>query len=296
MQDQNQPFNPFNTQPEQTPPPVPPQPTQPPIDAPQPIPPQPMPSAPNDPVPTPPVPAPIAPIGPPSPELPTPQPPKAGPSKRLIIIIIAIAILLIGGGIAAAVMLLGGGTKNGNTANSSLDKDVASTLSAGEKESITITDKKDFKEVCNGKKIANAKAISGSDYKISAYQARPNVDSWSFTGFVGKNEKYTVWDINETNTVLCIGGDEDKTSTPKSCEAKNLSTNQSASFNYIGTTYTATFYAAQTGEKLSETSIIKSSDICPQYTTTPSIVNGNMYAVPDSVDLDTAVDALLSNA
>lgn len=282
MQDDNSQPGPINPTPPMTPP-------DPYAAAPQPVAPVPTPMAPPAPV-APSAPTPFSPFGAPPDALssapspmgtPTPAPtptatytpptPTGGSKKKLIIIIGIIIVLLVAAGIAAF-LLLGSNKSLTNADGSTKD---ASSIPASSKQSVAVTKLGELNQVCGGKKISNAPALSTPN-KVMPFvgdaQGNWNLYIYSLT----ENTRFPKT-TDEANVVACAVPDETTATAAKSCSPTNASTNQPVSIDYKGVTYDLTFYAAQTGEKISSSKIIATNETCPLYAVNP----GTLYAIPD---------------
>lgn len=214
---------------------------------------------------------------------PSPRPSRA----KWIALSAAVALLLVIGGVVAALMVSSSNTSNSNK------NDSAASISPSQKEAITIDSRDQLEEVCNGKKISNSPAVEGNKFGVVGFVTRNDGDTWAMFATSSKPNNYA-YDITATNVVECVVPDESTYTAAKTCNPTDFTTQQKVEVEYIAATYSITFYAAQTGEVLSQSSVTTSNETCPEITTSASITDGKIYVTPDSEQLNKVFDEFLA--
>jgi hypothetical protein len=241
---------------------------------PPPVPPTP-PVAPNpEPAPAP------SPFGPTAPIAPVPSPKS---KKPLIIVLVIVGLLLIAGAVAAYFLLNPGGTSSTVDSNAAQN---ASSTPAGEKQAITATSGSQLKELCNNKKVSNAVAPN-KPYIIAPYVS--NGDIWAIFPITGNDESFSL-NLAEANVVACLLPDESTATAAQTCQVSNFETKEAFDIQYAGISYTVNFYAAQTGEVLSDSTIVAKGATCPVY----SEAKGTVYALPTNVEATPVFESFIS--
>lgn len=212
-------------------------------------------------------------------------PPSPAPKskKRLIIILAIVLALLLAGAAAAYFLLMPKGTNSTVNQNGSQD---ASSTPAGEKESIVATKGSELKELCNNKKISNAVAPE-KPYVIAPYVS--NDEIWAIFPINGNEDSFSL-NLDEANVVACLLPDKATATAPQTCSVKNFETNETYDIQYSGISYTVSFYAAQTGEKLSESVVVADGSTCPVFSERKVLV----YALPTQAEAEPVFNAFIA--
>lgn len=220
---------------------------------------------------------------PPVSSTPDPMTPTPKSKKKLMIILVVVLVLLLGAAAAAYFLLM---PKTGSNKVDS-GAQTADQTPASEKVAITATKIGEYADVCDGKKVSNAPALAKPSMTVPFIS---NDGNWSiFLYSLAENDRLTT-KIEEANVVACALPDMSTATVAKECKATNFTTKEQYDIQYTGVTYDLTFYAAQTGEKISSEKLVATNTECPPYATKAGIV----YAVPKEDVATPAFDAFFA--
>lgn len=211
----------------------------------------------------------------------TPPAPNSSGKSRIIILVIVI-VLFLGAAVTAFFVFDPFGINKSNT-----NTDNAVTTDPEKKQAITANSISEYKQVCEGKKISNAVAVS-TPYKVIPYIK--NKDRGLILFAIPDERLSSKQD--EVNVVACfIPNESTRRLVSENCEATNLTTNQKVSVNVYVSDYTVTFYGAQTGEVIGSNELVTADPGCP----TVVQRDGDIDANPDMVDIKPILDPILAS-
>jgi hypothetical protein len=216
---------------------------------------------------------------------PTPGPIAPAPKtkKKLIIILLVALVLLIAAATVAYFLLMP--KTNSNAADNTAQS--ADQISIIQKSAITATKINEFADVCDGKRVSNAPALATPNKTVPFVSSD---DKWAlFLYSLAETDRLTT-NIEEASVVACALPNKTTTTVAKECKVTNFTTKEEYDIQYTGVTYDLTFYAAQSGEKISSEKLVATNDKCPPYATKAGIV----YAIPQEDVASPAFDAFFA--
>ncbi|MEU6076726.1 hypothetical protein [Micromonospora sp. NPDC047074] len=154
----------------------------------------------------------------------------------------------------------------------------------------------DLSNVCEGGAILNAATYSGPA-GAKAYTFSNNPDrqtSWSSRSIASNKPYYAKSaDFTTVSVVGCLKFVDGSQGTPRKCQYKDSSDKQ-VTVDYVSSSYTLTFYAAKTGEKIGDGGTVSApANRCPSFISYNKSTMRS-YAAPDSGTIEAALDKFLS--
>lgn len=206
--------------------------------------------------------------------------------KTKLIIIASIAGLLLAGGIVAFLLMSSQGGEVANNDNDTSEQNevpesvrIENSRTAG---SVT-----EFNTICDVGSITNA-ADFAKPYKIAAFSQTNHDRTWTPVT-LDSSAEYSVSasEPESTNVIACLSEKEGSASKTNTCEFR--SGGQGINVDYYSLEYNLALHEAKTGKKIKDLGVVKgTADECPTSAIfSPS--NPQIYASPDSAEINSAL-------